>query len=162
MKSFRKQVENIKKKRMAENHVVSLHEFRNIKKEEKLKNILVVDDDEVMRSAIKRVLENNGYSVKLAEDGVQLSIVLETLEPDLILLDVNLPWVDGNELCHLIRSHQFLHATPVVMISAHKSPEDIQKGIAAGALDFIPKPFDIDHLLSVVNKYTQKNTDVPA
>ena len=147
---------------MAENQVVSLHEFRNFKQEVTQKNILVVDDDDVMRSALKRVLENNGYAVKLAEDGVQLSIVLESLEPDLILLDVNLPWVDGNELCHLIRGHQFLHATPVVMISAHKSPEDIQKGIASGALDFIPKPFDIDHLLSIVEKYTQKSTDIPA
>lgn len=147
---------------MAENHVVSLNDFRNIKHEEKQKNILVVDDDDVMRSALKRVLENNGYAVKLAEDGVQLSIILETMEPDLILLDVNLPWVDGNELCHLIRSHQFLHTTPVVMVSAHKSEEDIQKGIASGALDFIPKPFDIDHLISVIEKYTQKNRDVPA
>ena len=147
---------------MAENQVVSLHDFRSFKQDEKQKNILVVDDDDVMRNALKRVLENNGYGVKLAEDGVQLSIVLESIEPDLILLDVNLPWVDGNELCHLIRSHQFLHSTPVVMISAHKSEADIQKGIAAGALDFIPKPFDIDHLLSVIEKYTQKNTNASA
>jgi len=153
MRSIRKQVEQIKKRRMTGNSVVSLNDFRDMKQAEKKKTVLVVDDEEIMRNALKRVLENHGYQVILAEDGVTLSKVLEISQLDLILLDVNLPWVDGYELCQLIKTHPVLKATPVVFISARKGVEDVQRGISSGAEDYITKPFDIDYLLNIVEKH---------
>lgn len=151
-KAFRRQLESIKRKKMSENKVVSLSEYRDFKKAETRRTVLVVDDEEIMRNALKRVLDNEGFNVMVAEDGFALSKVLETTTLDLILLDVNLPWVDGFELCHLVKSHEALNGVPVIMVSGRKSTEDIQKGMNMGATDFISKPFDVDHLLNSVQR----------
>ena len=117
-----------------------------------LAHILVVDDDEIMRSALKRILDGEGYKVILAEDGLELSKVLETTRLDMVLLDVNLPWVDGYELCRLIKSHPNFTGVPLIMVSARKTKEDVEKGFDAGADDYVTKPFDIDYMLGVINK----------
>jgi len=155
-KAFRKQLESIKRKKISEHKIVSLSEFRDTKKSDARKTVLVVDDEEIMRNALKRVLENEQFNVMVAEDGFALSKVLETTSLDLILLDVNLPWVDGFELCHLVKSHQALSHVPVIMVSGRKSTEDIQKGMAMGADDFISKPFDVDYLISSVQRALSK------
>jgi DNA-binding response OmpR family regulator len=151
-KAFRRQLETIKRKRLSEHKVVSLSDYRDIKKSDNRKTVLVVDDEEIMRSALKRVLENENYNVLVAEDGFALSKVLETTSLDLILLDVNLPWVDGFELCHLVKTHEALSAVPVIMVSGRKSPEDIQRSMTMGANDFISKPFDVDYLLNSITR----------
>ncbi|MCX6119830.1 MAG: response regulator [Proteobacteria bacterium] len=151
-KAFRRQLESIKRKKLSENKVVSLSEYRDHKRAEKRATVLVVDDEEIMRNALKRVLENENFNVMVAEDGFALSKVLETTTLDLILLDVNLPWVDGFELCHLVKSHESLNSVPVIMVSGRKSTEDIQKGMQLGATDFISKPFDVDHLVQSVQR----------
>ena len=155
--SFRRRVENIKRQKLREKKIVSLAEFRDVSKEAELHKVLVVDDDEVMRAAIKRLLETEGYEVVLAEDGLELSKILENAQFDLILLDVNLPWVDGYELCNLIRSHSVLKETPVIMVSAHKKKEDIERGFAAGCNDYITKPFEIDQMSRAVKETLKKS-----
>jgi two-component system aerobic respiration control protein ArcA len=155
-KSIRKQVESIKKKKITENKVVSLNEYRDSKLSHDAFTVLVVDDEEIMRNALKRVLEGEKYTVLLAEDGFALSKVLESHRLDLILLDVNLPWVDGFELCHLVKSHSALADVPVIMVSGRRSPEDIQKGMTMGASDFISKPFDVDYLLNSIKRALNK------
>ena len=151
-KTFRRQLESIKRKKLSENKIISLSEYRDLKKSDSRKTVLVVDDEDIMRNALKRVLENENYSVMIAEDGFALSKVLESTTLDLILLDVNLPWVDGFELCHLIKSHDKLRQTPVIMVSGRKATEDIQKAMAMGANDFISKPFDVDFLLGAITR----------
>ena len=157
-KNLRRQIENIKRQKIVSKKVVSLTEFRDLKQDVESRAILVVDDDEVMRNALKRILEAEGFAVHLAEDGLQLSKVLESAKLDMILLDVNLPWVDGLELCRLIKEHVSLKSVPLVLVSARKTQVDIQKGFDAGCNDYITKPFDVDHLTNVINKIFLKSS----
>ncbi|MFW7378009.1 MAG: response regulator [Oligoflexus sp.] len=155
-RSLRRQIESIQRKRIAGQKVVKLGDYRDLQKQVKSPTILVVDDDEVMRNALKRILESEGYHIVMAEDAMELSKVLENTWLDLILLDVNLPWVNGIELCQLIKSHQSLKAVPLILISGRKSPEDIESGLQAGADDFLSKPFDLDQMTAAVSQALEK------
>ncbi len=157
-KTLQKRIENIKRKKIVSEKVVSLTDFRDLKKQSDNRNILVVDDDEVMRSVLKRILEAEGYSVILAEDGLQLSKILENTNLDLILLDVNLPWVNGYELCQIVKDHSALKHVPVVMVSAQNSQEDIEKGFESGANDYVTKPFDVDFIMETISKTIRKSS----
>jgi two-component system aerobic respiration control protein ArcA len=156
-KSLRRQIESIKRQRIVNKKVVSLSDFRGLKQEIETRTILVVDDDEIMRSALKRILENENYKVALAVDGLELSKILETMKLDLILLDVNLPWVDGYELCRLLKEHPVLKATPVIFVSARNSKADIQEGFNAGCDDYVTKPFDVDRMSDAIKKILLKS-----
>jgi CheY-like chemotaxis protein len=156
-KGLRKKIEDIKRQKIVSKKVVSLTDFRDLKKSIDSRTVLVVDDDEVMRNALKRILENEGYKVILAEDGLELSKVLETTRLDIILLDVNLPWVDGYELCRLVKSHHTLKHVPLVLVSARNGKEDIQKGFDAGCDEYVTKPFDVDFMTNLIGKALLKS-----
>ena len=151
-KTLRRKIEAIKRHQICTKKVVSLADFRALKTVTEIHTVLVVDDDEIMRNGIKRLLESEGYNVIAAEDGIALSKILETTRLDLILLDVSLPWIDGFDLCRLIKDHHHLKTVPLVIISAGNTKEDVERGIAAGADDYITKPFDIDTILKIVNQ----------
>jgi len=157
-KTIQKRIESIKRKKIVSKKVVSLTDFRELKNSSDTRNILVVDDDEVMRSALKRILEVEDYNVILAEDGLQLSKILETTSLDLILLDVNLPWVNGYELCQIVKDHGSLKDVPVIMVSAQNSQEDIEKGFESGANDYVTKPFDVDFIMETISKNIRKSS----
>ena len=158
-KSIRRKVEAIKRKKITSKKVVSLSDFRDLKAAIDVRSILVVDDDEIMRSALKRILEGEGYKVLLAEDGLELSKVLETTRLDMVLLDVNLPWVDGFELCRIIKGHHSLKNVPLILVSGRKGKEDVERGFEMGADDYVTKPFDIDYMIEVINKSLLKNSN---
>ena len=149
--SVHDQIAAIKKKKLASKKVVSLAEFRELSKNLQTKTILVVDDDEIMRNGIKRILESENYKVILAHDGLELAKILESTRLDLILLDVNLPWVDGFELCKIIKNHHALKELPIVMVSARNTEEDIDMGFSAGCNEYVTKPFDVDRICKVIN-----------
>ena len=151
-KSIRQQVESLKRQKLAENKVVNLSDFRQMKKSQESRTILIVDDDEVMRNAMKRILDDEGFQVLMAEDGMELSKILETTRLELVLLDVNLPWVDGLELCRIIKGHTALKGVPLLLVSARKTKEDIEAGFQAGCDDYLTKPFDVDHMISAIRK----------
>jgi DNA-binding response OmpR family regulator len=157
-KSLRKQIESIKRQKIVNKKVVSLNDFRELKQKIDTRTILVVDDDEIMRSALKRILENESYKVILAEDGLELSKVLETVRLDLVLLDVNLPWVDGFELCRLVKGHHSLCDVPLILVSARKGEEDIKSGFDAGCDDYVTKPFDVEYMTNVISKMLLKKS----
>ena len=160
-KTLRLQIESIKRQKIVNKKIVSLADFRDLRQHVETRSILVVDDDEVMRSALKRILETEGYKVIMASDGLELSKVLETTRLDLILLDVNLPWVDGYELCKLIKSNLALKAVPLVLVSARNSKQDIEIGFAAGCNDYVTKPFDIDNITGVINNLLLQPYEFP-
>ena len=152
-KNFRRQIENIKKKRMISKKIVSLNDFRELKKSTNTQTILVVDDDETMRGALKRVLEHENYRVLLAKEGTDVSQILDELQRvDLILLDIMMPWIDGYELCRNIKSHYRYKHIPLIMVSARKTQEDIDKGYQSGCDDYITKPFDISQITATISK----------
>ncbi len=151
-RSLRKQVEAMTRKKLASQNIVDLSDFRSLRKDLHQPTILVVDDEEMMRSALKRILETEGYRVVLAEDAMSLSQILDSVSYDLMLLDIGLPWVDGLELCAMLKGHPSVSQVPVVLVSGRKTKEDIEKGFAAGCDDYVTKPFEVDTILEVVSK----------
>lgn len=143
-------IEKMTKARMASQEVVSLDNFRDMKKKTDVRTILVIEDDETMRSAMKKIFEMDGYIVKLAADSTELTAVLEEVTPDLILMDVGLPWLNGFELGQMLKEHRDLKHIPLVFVSGKTSDEDIKKAFDIGADDYIKKPFEIEKLKKTV------------
>ena len=104
------------------------------------KRVLVVDDDPVVRRIIMELL-NARYTVVLASTGVQVPELLQKNHPDLIILDVMLPWVNGFELCRIIKTHSEGKEIPVLFLTGCKEKEDIMTGKEVGAAGYLTKPF---------------------
>ena len=151
-KSFRKRIEAIKRQKIASRKVVNIRDYRLLKYHQSTKHILVVNDDPTILSAVKRVLEIKGFAVFVATDGVELSRMLESISIDLFILDINLPWVDGYDLCSMIKSDGKYNHIPVVLMSARGSDQDIEKGYLSGCDDFLIKPFDLNRILQAVEE----------
>jgi DNA-binding response OmpR family regulator len=111
--------------------------------------ILVVDDVPENVRLLEAVLTARGYDVVVAHDGAEALELVETAEPDLVLLDVVMPGIDGYEVCRRLRAGETTAVLPVIMLTASEGAEKRQ-AIEAGADDFIPKPFDHDELLTRV------------
>jgi diguanylate cyclase (GGDEF)-like protein len=109
--------------------------------------ILVVDDEKHIRKIVRFQLEKAGYTVETAEDGVQALKAVEASPPDLILLDLMMPNMDGHEVCrHLKADYQTGHI-PVIMVTAKANLENKLQGLEDGANDYIAKPFAMTELL---------------
>lgn len=150
-------IEKIARARMASGEVVELNNFRDLKKKVEPKSILVIEDDETMRAAMKKIFEMDGFIVRLAADGTELAGALEDITPDLILLDVGLPWLNGFELAQMMKEHKDLKKIPLVFVSGKTSDEEIKKAFEVGANDFIKKPFEIEKLKKTVNALLKIN-----
>lgn len=146
-----KKIEKITRERMTQENVVDLGQFRDLKNKQQPKTILVIEDDESMRVALKRIFESDGMLVKTAADGTQLSLVLDDAPIDLIVLDVGLPWINGYELAKLLKEHDELKQIPLVFVSGKTSDFDVKRGFEAGADDYIKKPFDIEVMKKTVH-----------
>ena len=109
--------------------------------------ILVVDDDLALAEMIGIVLGSEGFDVATCSDGVQALDVFHQENPDLILLDVMLPGMDGIEICTRIRKESDV---PIVMLTARTDTADVVAGLEAGADDYVPKPFKPKELLARV------------
>ncbi|NDC23820.1 MAG: response regulator [Proteobacteria bacterium] len=143
-------IEKLTKARMASQEVVPIDSFRDLRKKTDPKVILVIEDDETMRLGLKRIFEAENFVVKLAADGTELSLVLDDTPPDLILLDIGLPWLNGFELAQLLKDHKDLKKIPLVFVSGQAKEEDMKKAFSLGADDFIKKPFEIEKLKKTV------------
>ncbi|MFZ5917734.1 MAG: response regulator [Chloroflexota bacterium] len=119
--------------------------------------ILVVDDEPVIRETLERLLVAEGYTVALASNGSQALEKAAALTPDVILLDVVMPSLDGFEVCRRLRADPLLSHVPVVMITALGERDARLRGLDVGADDFVTKPFDNAELLARVGTITQLN-----
>jgi putative two-component system response regulator len=102
--------------------------------------ILVVDDEHANRDILSRLMTRLGYDVVTAEDGESALASVERDPPDLVLLDVNMPGIDGFEVCHRLKTETSTRLIPIVLITTLSTSEDFVRGIEAGADDFISKP----------------------
>jgi DNA-binding response OmpR family regulator len=100
--------------------------------------ILAVEDDERIRSAVKLALEDEGWTVDEAESGEQAIEIFQRSNPDVVLIDIMLPGIDGFELCRTLRRTSDV---PVVMVTARNDTHDVVAGLEAGADDYLTKPF---------------------
>ncbi len=127
-------------------------------KESKKDVILVVDDQPNNLKVISSVL-GDSYSLSFANNGPNALKILENLQPDLILLDVMMPGMDGYEVCQRIKSTEKTKELPVIFLTAKNDIEDILKAFRAGAVDYITKPFNIMELkVRVGNHISLKHT----
>ncbi len=150
-------IERLARERMASGDVVDLKSVRDLKEKKRKPSVLVIEDDDTMRAALKRILESDGLEVRSAADGTQLGEALGDVTVDLILLDVGLPWINGLELAKLLKEHESLKEIPLVFISGKTSEFDIKRGFEAGADDYIKKPFEIEKVKKTVRTLLKLN-----
>lgn len=120
-------------------------------------NLLVVDDSQDVGRLLELILTRAGYHVVLAEDGREVMKLIQNQLPDLVLLDIMLPHMDGYEVCALI--HQEYPNIPVLMLSSLDSQMAISRSLEVGACEHIPKPFDRTMLLAVVARHLEDNNE---
>lgn len=117
--------------------------------------ILIVDDNANNLRIVGKVLRENNYKIALAKSGSEALHLLENMIPDLILLDIMMPEMDGYELCTRIKQRENLRDIPVIFLTAKDNIEDILKGFNAGGVDFISKPFRQEELLARIKTHIE-------
>lgn len=116
--------------------------------------VLLVDDNEDTRRMLKLLLEVNGYEVIQAKDGREATQIAKEEHPDLILMDLMMPGVDGFDATQQIRQMEEMSQIPIIALTAHFNEFDIkQRAVRAGANECLQKPNDIQRLKFIVNKY---------
>lgn len=118
--------------------------------------ILYIEDNDDNRKLVSRVLEADGYTVCGVESGFAGFAILEELTPDLILVDLQLPIMDGYTITEKLRQLEGFTHIPIVALSAYVLQEDIERCYAAGCNGFIQKPIDVDTLTEEVDLYLTK------
>jgi DNA-binding response OmpR family regulator len=114
------------------------------------RKILAVDDEPNILLSLEYILQQEGYDVQLARDGQEALELAEKVRPDLILLDVAMPRMDGYEVCRLLRECEDLASTKVVMLTAKGQPLEKKKGLEVGADVYVTKPFSAEELLATI------------
>ena len=122
---------------------------------EKKYRILVIEDDADMAKAIKIRLEANNYQVPIASDGISGLNQARTEKPDLIILDIMLPKMDGFNLCRMLKFDEKHKNTLVIILSAKVQQADIERGKEVGADAYITKPFKAEELLAKIKELLQ-------
>ncbi len=112
--------------------------------------LLLVEDNEMNRDMLSRRLTRNGYEIVLAVDGQQAVDLASSENPDLILMDMSLPVIDGWEATRRVKANASTGKIPVIALTAHAMAEDKEKALAAGCDDFDTKPVDIQRLLGKI------------
>ena len=119
--------------------------------------ILVVEDDKGVRESLSRALRYEGYEVEAAPDGIEAMQVLDKVAPDVIVLDVMMPVMDGLEVCRRIRARG--NTTPILMLTARHEVTDRVAGLDAGADDYVVKPFALDELFARIRALLRRHDD---
>lgn len=117
------------------------------------KKVLIIEDYPATANMITEILAAEGVESVIAPEGASGIEKAETEKPALILLDIMLPGMSGLEVCSQLKSNPATRAIPVVMVSVKTTAEDVKAGMAAGADDYIAKPFDPAKLVAVVKKH---------
>jgi two-component system cell cycle response regulator DivK len=115
-----------------------------------MRRILVVEDNEMNRDMLSRRLQRKGYQVLLAADGRQGLAMAQSQSPDLILLDLSLPEIDGWEAARSLKADPLTQHIPVVALTAHAMAQDREKAFEAGCDDYDTKPVDFQRLLGKI------------
>lgn len=118
-----------------------------------MKEVLIVDDEESILFILDRILSISGYRVTKASDGDEAVEAANTKKFDLILLDLRMPKMDGIDVSSAIRNNGLSRQTPIIIVSAHSDPKNVDEAFMAGANDFIDKPFDTEIILLKAKKW---------
>lgn len=118
--------------------------------------ILIVDDDPNILLSLDYLMRKNGFHVFVARNGAEALELIETEVPELVLLDIMMPDVDGYEICKEVQSKEWSKHIKIIFLSAKSKEADIQKGIELGAVAYITKPFSSKQLLVEVQQHLSK------
>ena len=122
--------------------------------------IMIVDDDAALGEMLSSVLDSNGFATVICQDGLRAVEMFPTIRPDLGLLDVMLPGLDGVQVAHRIRQDA---DTPIIMLTAKSDTTDVVKGLEAGADDYVSKPFEVAELMARIGaRLRLPKTDAPS
>jgi two-component system response regulator MprA len=122
--------------------------------------VLVVDDDRAIRESLARALELDGYEVQLVSDGAAALATIRASRPDVAVVDVMMPNIDGLTLCRVLRAE--MDHLPILMLTARTETSDRVAGLDAGADDYLPKPFELAELMARIRallRRTQPSKD---
>jgi two-component system, cell cycle response regulator DivK len=122
-----------------------------------MSKILLVEDNELNRDMLSRRLLRKGYDVVLALDGEQGVSLAQTDAPDLILMDISLPGLDGWEATRRLKDAPATQAIPIIALTAHAMAQDREKSLAAGCDDYDTKPIDLKRLLNKIEALLVKS-----
>jgi two-component system response regulator RpaA len=111
-----------------------------------MSHILVVDDEPLVLQTISLILEDAGYSVSMASGGKEALDLVTSQRPDLIILDIIMPEINGIEVCRRIRADSFMSRLPIMFLTAKGRPADVVRGLDAGGDDYLIKPFEVIEL----------------
>jgi two-component system cell cycle response regulator DivK len=115
--------------------------------------VLVAEDHADTRFMLRVLLEQRGYRVVEAEDGTEAVEATEREHPHLVLMDVNLPTLDGLSATRLMRERETLRSVPVVIVSGHAAEQDRIEALAAGCSEYLTKPIDFDLLFALLRRF---------
>jgi DNA-binding response OmpR family regulator len=117
------------------------------------KQILIVDDEPNIIIPLQYLMEQTGYSVLVAQSGEEALESISKYKPELVLLDIMLPGINGYEVCEIIRLNPEWNKTKIIFLSAKNSDSDIAKGMVLGADEYITKPFLNQQVIECVKKW---------
>lgn len=115
--------------------------------------VLVVDDEPNILMSLEFLMRKNGYEVFIARNGAEAIELVKQQQPDVLVLDIMMPEVDGYEVCRYIRQQESLKGTKVIFLSAKSKEADIEKGYAAGADLYLTKPFSTRELMQRIGEF---------
>ena len=121
------------------------------------KKILIVDDEPNIVIPLQFLMEQNGYSTLVAQSGEEALELISKEKPDLILLDIMLPGVDGFEVCEIVRLNPEWRNTRVIFLTAKGRDVDIAKGMVLGADEYITKPFSNQQIIDTVKRLLEES-----
>ena len=115
--------------------------------------ILLVEDNEMNRDMLSRRLQRQGFEIAMAMDGAEGVALAKSLAPDLILMDMSLPVIDGWEATRQIKADEQTRGIPVIALTAHAMEGDREKALQAGCDDYDTKPVDLKRLLEKIQRF---------
>lgn len=121
--------------------------------------ILLVEDEEDIASLIKFQAELDGYRIHIESDGLNGLLAVEKENPDIILLDIMLPGLNGLDFCRKVKNHPQHHAIPIIILSARTEEVDVVLGLELGADDYVPKPFSLKVLFSRIRAVLRRGKE---
>jgi len=124
-----------------------------------MKKIIIADDEHKILMSLEYSFRKNGYDVYIARDGTEVLEFLKTMVPDVILLDIMMPNLDGYSTLEIIRKEEALKDTKVIFLSAKNNPKDIEKGLEMGADAYVTKPYSIKKLMQQIEEMAGRMND---
>ena len=150
------QIEAMRRNRVLHGKVVSLDEFRQLRQHREPATVLVVDDDRALREELARALEAQGFQAVTVDGAEQFRSAIAAHPVDLILLDADLPWLDGLEFCAVLKGQRALRDIPVILTGGEVSKNDARKGFEAGCDEYLTKPLDMERLVRTLRYMLQR------